>query len=55
LPIVFRVSSQTTENVRTSEFDHLTPVSRQDMEELKRKIDELTAQIEKLAAEKPKK
>jgi len=37
------------------ELDRLIPVSRQDMEELKRELDELTAQIEKLAGEKPKK
>ena len=37
------------------ELDRVTPVSRQDLEELDRKIDELTAQIEKLAGEQPKK
>jgi len=37
------------------ELDRLIPVSRQDTEELKRELDELTAQIEKLAGEKPKK
>ncbi|MEA3397485.1 MAG: hypothetical protein U9R05_08490, partial [Chloroflexota bacterium] len=37
------------------ELDPLTPVSRQDMDELNRKVDALAAQIEKLAGEKPKK
>ncbi len=34
------------------ELDRVTPVSRQDLEELNRKVDELAAQIEKLAGEK---
>ena len=37
------------------ELDRLIPVSRQDVEELNRKIDELAARIEKPAGEKPKK
>ena len=37
------------------ELDRLTPVSRQDIEDLNRKMDELAAQVEKLAGEKSKK
>jgi len=37
------------------ELDRVTPVSRQDLEELNRKMDELAAQIDKPAGEKPKK
>jgi polyhydroxyalkanoate synthesis regulator phasin len=37
------------------ELDRLTPVSRQDIEELNRKMDELAAQIEELPGKKPAK
>jgi len=37
------------------ELDRITPVSRQDMDELNRRMDELAAQIEMPAGEKPKK
>lgn len=37
------------------ELDRLVPASRQDVEELNRKMDELAAQIEKLADKKPAK
>jgi polyhydroxyalkanoate synthesis regulator phasin len=37
------------------ELDRVIPVSRQDLDELNRKVDELAAQIEKLAGEKPQK
>ena len=37
------------------ELDRLTLASRQDIEDLNRKLDELAAQVEKAAAEQPKK
>jgi polyhydroxyalkanoate synthesis regulator phasin len=37
------------------ELDRLTPVSRQDIEELNRKMDELAAQIKELPGKKPAK
>lgn len=42
-------------NLVRQELDRLTPVSRQDIEELNRKMDELAAQIEELPGEKPAK
>ncbi|HEC33223.1 MAG TPA: DUF47 family protein [Chloroflexi bacterium] len=36
------------------EFDRVIPVSRQDIEELSNRIDELAAQVEKLAGKKPR-
>lgn len=37
------------------ELDRVTPTSRQDIEELNRKMDELATQIEELAGKKPTK